>query len=153
MYTPYLQGGHDPRSCIHFHSWGSVSEKLPSLEGEWEGKIDDMPATLLPCPQPIHVYSDQRNTPVQITNRGQLSERPTIVHIDPPVYDKGLRGLVGRDIPVQMNGRVHAFRGRWWEEESERPARAYCCFSTQVSSDLLLLYRGGQWWIEGIYDE
>ena len=61
--APHLQGGHDPRSRIHYAPWGSPVEGLAPTEGEWSGGVDRAPATILDTPCPVELWAAEDGAP------------------------------------------------------------------------------------------
>lgn len=173
--APHLQGGHDPRSRVHETPWGTPVGALASPEGEWEGGVDAAPATLLSTPLPVHLWGEAlpvpggaaradeeggqgtdpvRPVPVRVGPRGDLTATPTLLLPDPLPGMRVPEGLVaGGTVGVTLEGGPWAVLGRWWEgRESQRAPRAYLRLGREDAPQLLVVQRGGRWYVEGVYD-
>ena len=155
--TPTIQGGFDPRSRTSFTSWGSEQSSgddnkgvVTSRKGEWDGAVSSLPIVLFVKP-PTALLMGQRSDRtlgrIWVNRRGLLNGNPTtlIVSCDHPELEAG-------DYPVSAVRGLWMVRGRWWKPESEEHSpRCYLRVARRECPDLLLVQRGSQWWVEGIY--
>lgn len=74
--TPRLQGGHDPRSRVHEAVWGTPSPPLPTLQGEWEGALEEAPSTILEVPLPVELWGRPRDAGGTSPGPGTAGGRP-----------------------------------------------------------------------------
>lgn len=157
--TPHLQGGYDPRSRIHEAVWGSPLPRLTALDGEWEGRVEEAPSTMLDIPLPVELWGWTEGThhlvPVHVGGRGTLDVEPRLL-VSLPTQTPTTRPPdapeVGEETPVWVTGGPWPVRGRWWEGTGSRVARAYLRLGREDGPDLLLVQRAGRWSLEGIHD-
>ena len=155
--TPIIQGGFDPRSRTFFTSWGgeqnlvgSERNGLTPRKGEWDGAVNALPIVLFSAP-PTALLMGQRVDGtlgrIWVNRRGVLNGNPTtlIVSCDHPELEAG-------DYPLSGVRGLWMVRGRWWKPDSaEHSPRCYLRVIRRKYPDLLLVQRGSQWWVEGIY--
>ncbi|WP_175955411.1 DNA polymerase Y family protein [Schaalia sp. Marseille-Q2122] len=91
--------------------------------------------------------------PVIVTPRGVLSDTPT--HITLRAQPRsGALAHWEKECPYAMScaSPLWVVRGRWWDRaDHARTQRVYLRVRTEKGPDLLLVYRSGQWWVEGAY--
>ncbi|WP_076465006.1 DNA polymerase Y family protein [Actinomyces mediterranea] len=155
---PHLQGGFDPRSRICRLPWNDEGAPLVPIGGEWEGSLRRAPAVLLDHPIRVDVLSGGGLVrPVTVTDRGSIDALPRSIRIreEPPAHVGILQGLFsssadrGRRADIEMTAGPWAIIGRWWEEGSA--SRAYLTARIDGGGEILLVWRAGSWWIEGVY--
>lgn len=147
---PSVHGGFDPRSRVSFHSWGGVAPTLPPREGPWEGGVSSPPIVLFSKPPPALLMGDKPDGTVGriwVNKRGELTGTPLhlLVQEDHPELPSG-------DHRVAEVERVWVVGGRWWHPEQEdHRRRCYLRLVRQNGSDVLLLQKGHECWVEGVY--
>lgn len=165
--TPTVHGGYDPRTRVSFIPWGAdagsgdtAAASLPaqpgswdpSLEGLWEGGVSQPPIILFSHAPPALLMGQCENGTlgkIMVDQRGVLAGKPT--HL---LIKDDRKGLAAGDYPLTSVEALWVVRGRWWHEagEEHRP-RCYLRVGRTEGADFLLMQKGGNWWVEGIYPE
>lgn len=157
---PRLQGGFDPRSRILRLPWNDEGTPLVPIDGEWEGALRRPPAVLLDHPIRVDVLSGGGLVrPVTVTDRGSIDAPPRSIRVreEPPAHVGMLRGLFsssadrGRRADIEMTAGPWSIIGRWWEEGNT--SRAYLTARIDGGGEILLVWRSGSWWIDGVYSQ
>lgn len=145
LLVPRVQGGYDPRSRVVMARWGS-EPRLRSCEGAWEGRIAQPPATLFDEPVRVRIVGESGVfDDVRVDHRGALSATPAYV-IDPHDTTRSRFGR-GRRVAITRVEGPWPVGGRWWAKE--RP-RAYMRVLLEDGRDVLLVWQGGEWAMEGL---
>ncbi len=146
---PLLQGGMDPRERVELVPWGAQVEPVPR-EGEWAGSVQESPLLLFDQPPLAKVLGQQSDGTwgqLWINRRGILTGIPARIAVleERPELPSGGYG-VGR-----IEG-MWAVRGKWWALRQEADAaRCYLRLQVENSVDFLLIQRGQEWRVEGLY--
>jgi protein ImuB len=113
----------------------AVREPPPS----WPGRLPaPSPATVPPQPLPAELV-DEGGEPVRLTAPDLLSAPPHRVVVDG-----------GRSSTVHGWAGPWPLRQRWWTSDGVEGSRLQVVLDDGVA--LLLLARGGRWWVTGVYD-
>lgn len=152
--SPNLHGGFDPRTRVSLTPWGIIGEDVAKTTGEWEGGVSDPPIVLFAKPPEamlIGLRLGSEHAPIRgrlwVTRRGALNGTPErlMVHQD-------RSELAAGDYPITQVRRLWIVSGRWWKPDDQtRGARCYLRVSRSDGSDLLLIQRKGNWYVEGVY--
>lgn len=91
--------------------------------------------------------------PVVVTARGVLSAIPTHMSLCARPRSAALAHWEKDHLyAIQSVSPLWVVRGRWWDQKDhDRTHRAYMRVTTEKGPDLLLMFRAGQWWVEGAY--
>mgnify|MGYP003278160051 FL=1 len=125
--------------------WGSKPLLRPH-EGAWEGRISHPPATLFDEPVRVRIVgASGAFDDVRVDHRGALSAAPAYLvserDVSQSVSGRGRRAAISRvEGPWPVGG-------RWWAQE--RP-RAYMRALLEDGRDVLLVWKEGEWAIEGL---
>lgn len=145
LLVPRVQGGYDPRSRVVMARWGS-EPSLRSREGAWEGGVAQPPATLFDAPARVRVVgASSAFDDVRVDHRGALSAAPAYL-----VSEQGSARSAprkGRRVAIARVEGPWPVGGRWWAQE--RP-RAYMKAVLEDGRDVLLVWKGGEWALEGL---
>ncbi len=148
--TPRLHGGFDPRTRMSLNPWGVAPAKVPPVEGEWEGAVEDPPVVLFGKPPTVFLMGPRADGilgPVWISRRGTLNGDPRQL-----LVQDGREDLPSGDHPLNGVVRQWVVRGRWWKTGDQlHGARCYLRVRRTAGPDVLLVQRKGQWYAEGIY--
>ena len=145
LLVPRVQGGYDPRSRVVMARWGS-EPRLRSCEGAWEGRIAQPPATLFDEPVRVRIVGESGVfDDVRVDHRGALNAVPAYF-IDPHDTKRSTSGR-GRRVSITRVEGPWPVGGRWWAKE--RP-RAYMRVLLEDGRDVLLVWQGGEWAMEGL---
>lgn len=92
--------------------------------------------------------------PVHVGSRGELDAHPVLLLPDPAGGTRPPAGLeAGEVVRLGDVSGPWAVLGRWWEGPgSQRSPRAYLRVGREDGAPLLLVQRGGRWYVEGVYD-
>lgn len=146
---PQLQGGMDPRGRVKMQVWGLGEAKLAG-EGEWAGAVQESPLLLFDAPPLAKVLGQQEDDTwgqLSIDRRGLLSGTPSRVAIL-----EGRPELAGGGYDVLGVEGMWAVKGAWWNRETEGDVpRCYLRLRVRENADLLLIQKGSEWRVEGIY--
>ena len=145
LLVPRVQGGYDPRSRVVMARWGS-EPRLRSREGAWEGGVAQSPATLFDAPARVRVVgASGAFDDVRVDQRGALSAAPAYLVSE---YDSARSApRKGRRVAIARVEGPWPVGGRWWAQE--RP-RAYMRAVLEDGRDVLLVWKGGEWALEGL---
>ena len=145
LLVPRVQGGYDPRSRVVMARWGS-EPRLRSREGAWEGGVAQSPATLFDAPARVRVVGASGTfDDVRVDQRGALSAAPAYLVSE---YDSARSApRKGRRVAIARVEGPWPVGGRWWAQE--RP-RAYMRAVLEDGRDVLLVWKGGEWALEGL---
>jgi protein ImuB len=111
---------------------------VPDPPPSWPGRLPaPSPAVVPPQPLPAELV-DAAGLPVQLTSPDTLSAPPHRVAVDG-----------GKPQPVTGWTGLWPVRQRWW---APAPVVATRLQVTVPGGALLLLARGGRWWVTGSYD-
>lgn len=90
---------------------------------------------------------------VHVTPRGLLSVDPTHITLRLVPRTRALSHWEkNQPYGVKVKSPLWVVRGRWWDPSDKAQShRVYMRVATEGGPDLLLMYRKGQWWIEGVY--
>lgn len=147
---PIIHGGFDPRSRSLFQSWGAEVEDLPPRSGPWEGSVASPPIILFEQPPSALLMGERKEGTtgrIWVNRRGFLNGNPRylILSTDHPELPSG-------NHPLSETKGLWMVRGRWWNPENKEHApRCYLRVSRTGAPDLLLVQRGPEWWVEGVY--
>ena len=145
LLVPRVQGGYDPRSRVVMARWGT-KPRLRPREGAWEGCISQPPATLFDVPVRVRIVSASGAFDnVRVDQRGALSAAPAYLVAE---HDCSLSSSRrGRRVAIVRVECPWPVGGRWWVEE--RP-RAYMRALLEDGRDVLLVWKDGEWAMEGL---
>ena len=145
LLMPRVQGGYDPRSRVVMARWGSEPLLRPR-EGAWDGRISQPPATLFDEPVRVRIVgASGAFDDVRVDHRGALSAAPAYL-----VSERDASQSVsvrGRRVAIARVEGPWPVGGRWWVQE--RP-RAYMRALLEDGRDVLLVWKEGEWAIEGL---
>ena len=145
LLIPRVQGGYDPRSRVVMARWGS-EPLLRSHEGAWEGRIAHPPATLFDEPVRVRIVgASGAFDDVRVDHRGALSATPAYL-VSERDASQSASGRERRAAIARVEG-PWPVGGRWWVQE--RP-RAYMRALLEDGRDILLVWKEGEWAIEGL---
>jgi protein ImuB len=139
-----LSGGRGPAERITLAPLGDELVPQADPRQPWPGQLPEPSPTVL-LDDPVELLDAQGN-PIRVTSRGLFTADP--VRLAAPGRDGVLRWWAG-PWPVDE---------RWWDHEQSRTGRTA---RVQVLLDagndgagqaLLLCYRRGRWYLEGIYE-
>lgn len=144
---PQLQGGMDPRGRTELQPWGFSEAGLPSA-GEWAGSVQEAPLLLFDKPPLAKVMGQQKDSTwgqISVDRRGMLSGTPTRVAVledrpDLPAGGYAVGGVEG----------VWAVKNTWWKPDQDS-SRCYLRLRMPGRVDFLLVQKGGEWAVEGMY--
>lgn len=143
--VPTLSGGRGPAERITLTPLGDEPVPRAAPDRPWPGQLPQpAPAVLLDAPVEL---LDSQGNPVRVTSRGAFTAEPVRLSSAGPEY-QGELSWWGGPWPVDE---------RWWEPDrgegaqirSGRSARAQVLVSDIA---LLLCYRRGRWYLEGVYE-
>ena len=133
------------------------------LSGKRDGTITPMAPVVVSGSNFSHYQEDCRlclvaeKKPVEVIEIKLVytySDKKVIVAIPelkPGEYRPAVRLKEGKG-EVYVLPALWMVRGRWWKPESEEHSpRCYLRVARRECPDLLLVQRGSQWWVEGIY--
>ncbi|WP_135850072.1 DNA polymerase Y family protein [Serinibacter arcticus] len=165
--VPVPEGGRSPRDRVRTVVWGDESTGLRSTDAPWPGQIPPPYPSLVPLePRPAAVL-DRAGEPVVVDGRGHLSGEPAVLHVPsgPPSGPSGTAasspGRSGGRKPATLGWLrtgaypITAFAGpwpvteRWW---GQRRRGAWAQVGTDPGGVVLLCFREGTWWVEGVHD-
>lgn len=145
LLMPRVQGGYDPRSRVVMARWGSEPLLRPR-EGAWDGRIAHPPATLFDEPVRVRIVgASGAFDDVRVDHRGALSAAPAYL-VSGREASQSVSGRGRRVAIVRVEG-PWPVGGRWWAQE--RP-RAYMRALLEDGRDVLLVWKEGEWAIEGL---
>jgi protein ImuB len=135
-----LSGGRGPAERITLVPLGDELVPHADPRQPWPGQLPEpSPAVLLD--DPVELLDSQGN-PVRVTSRGLFSADPA--RLTAPGRGGALRWWAG-PWPVDE---------RWWDPELARgrTARVQVLVDGDPGEALLLCYRRGRWYLEGVYE-
>lgn len=179
--VPVPEGGRSPRDRVRTVVWGDESTGLRSTDAPWPGQIPPPYPSLVPLEPRPAVVLDRSGAPVAVDGRGHLSGDPAVLHVPTPATDDATSTLTStstRPAPSgapsaarkgRSGGRgpatlgwlrtgtypITAFAGpwpvteRWW---GQRRRGAWAQVETDPGGVVLLCFREGTWWVEGVHD-
>ncbi len=143
--TPVRSGGRGPLERITLVPWGE--ERIPARDpaAPWPGALPaPAPTRLLSnSPEAAVAVMDQHGAVISVTDRGVLSGLPARLH--GPRFDMSwIDGWAG---PWLLDE-------RWWlaGQPGEAQPKARLQVLTASGCALLLVFGGGGWQVEGVYD-
>ena len=135
--VPVLSGGRAPAERITLVPFGDELVPTAAPDRPWPGQLPGPSPTVL-VDEPVELVDSQGN-PVRVSARGMFSAAPA--RLD----DTPLRWWTG-PWPVDE---------RWWESGPEDPPGGRMARAQVLVGDdraLLLCYRRGRWYVEGVYE-
>ena len=155
VFTAVLSGGRGPADQVRLVPWGD--ERTPPTDPNlpWPGRLPQPSPAVVPGTPPSARVWDELGAEVSIAERHLLTAAPFRVSVD-GAAPRPVRGWAG-PWPVTE---------RWWAADGgHRGARLQVLLApvpqraghaggedNEVETALLLLRRGGRWFVEGIYD-
>lgn len=146
---PRVQGGMDPRGRIKLQVWG-VSEQLRPREGEWAGAVQESPLLLFDDPPLAKLMGQHPGGTwgqLWVDARGILTGNPSRLAI---LEDR--EELAGGGHEATGVAGLWVVKGRWWLRQNElEPTRCYLRLQVRGLPDFLLVQKGQEWRVEGVY--
>ncbi len=148
--VPTIHGGYDPRTRVSLIPWGSSQPASITSAGPWEGGVSEPPIVLFSKAPPALLMGqclDGTVGKIVVDHRGYLDGKPT--HL---LIKDDRSALSAGDYPLTSVEALWVVRGRWWRESGEEYGpRCYLRVGRLDGPDLLLVQKGGNWWVEGAY--
>jgi len=138
--TAVVGGGRELLDRVRLVSWGEPRAVLPGDSCPWPGQLPSpSPASVLVVSRPA-VVAAVDESPVEVDGRLAVSAPPRWLRIDqrPSVEIVGWAGPWPLDV-------------RWWDEHALR-RRARFQIATADGTGWLLVFDGGHWLVEAVYD-
>lgn len=133
-----VQGGRGVRDQVQLTPWGEVGPAVRDPDAPWPGRLPaPAPAQVLPEPEPVRLL-DAQGELVRVNRRILMSADPRSL-----VLAEGAQELADWAGPWPI-------AQRWWHEDGERAVYAQVVLADGRA--LLLVCRGGQWFLEACYD-
>ncbi|PWD49571.1 DNA repair nucleotidyltransferase [Serinibacter arcticus] len=180
--VPVPEGGRTPRDRVRTVVWGDESPDRRRPDAPWPGQIPPPYPSIVPLePRPVAVLT-AAGVPVVVDARGQLQGDPAQLQVPVPAriptvapgaapspVDESAagpttapsRGRSPRSTPPTLGWlrpggyRITAWAGpwpvteRWW---GQRRRGAWAQVETERGGVVLVCFREGSWWIEGVHD-
>jgi len=175
--VPVPEGGRSPRDRVRTVVWGDESTGVRSTDAPWPGQIPPPYPSLVPLEPRPAVVLDRSGGLVVVDGRGHLSGEPAVLHVPTPATDDATStsarpassgassaartGRAGGRGPATLGWLrtgthpITAFAGpwpvteRWW---GQRRRGAWAQVETDPGGVVLLCFREGAWWVEGVHD-
>ncbi|GMA31082.1 hypothetical protein [Litorihabitans aurantiacus] len=164
--VPVPEGGRSPRDRVRAVVWGDESTGLRRTDAPWPGQIPPPYPSIVPLEARPAALLTAAGELVVVDPRGHLSGAPAQLRVPTPSPPgasvpggPAVVGGPGRQVglgwlrpgthPVVATAGPWPVTERWW---GQRRRGAWVQVDTDPGGVVLLCFREGSWWVEGVHD-